>query len=212
MLSCAAGIASIAPEDLAPAVSGLARAWQAQFVPDGYRRYELRWRFFTPKGSTAGRAVVRIAPPDSLRFDYRGPFGRSGAALLLGDSLVWAEPEKDVRELIPMAPLFWAALGIPLAPSESSTILTRQDANQRAWRVIASTDTLDLVHFPHGPARLLAQLRREGIAATTEVRFGAIGVPTQGKMRFPRDGAAFIFTVERVDSTAVFDAATWRRP
>lgn len=212
MLACAAGIASIAPENLAPAAGEAARAWQAQFVPDGYRRFELRWRFFTPKGSTAGRAVVRIAPPDSLRFDYRGPFGRSGAAVLLGDSVAWAEPEKDVRELIPLAPLFWAAMGVPLAPSGSSTILTREHADWRAWRVIAAGDTLDLVHFPQGPARLLTQLRKEGIAAATEVRFGAVGVPTRGEIRFPREGAAFIFTVERVDSTAIFDAATWRRP
>lgn len=155
---------------------------------------------------------MRVAPPDSLRFDYRGPFGRSGAALLLGDSVVWAEPEKDVRELIPLAPLFWAALGIPLRPAETASVLAREDAGWQAWRVIAGADTLDLVHFPSGPARLLTQLRQHGIAAATEVRFGETGLPLQGQMRFPRDGSAFIFTIEAVDSTVVFDAATWRHP
>jgi len=31
-------------------------------------------------------------------------------------------------------------------------------------------------------------------------------------MRFPPDGVAFVFTIEGVDTTVAFDAATWRRP
>jgi hypothetical protein len=154
-----------------------------------------------------------VAPPDSLRFDYRGPFGRSGAALLLGDSVIWAEPEQDVRELIPLAPLFWAALGIPLRPSETASLLARENGAHRAWRVMTGKDTLDLVHVLTAPARLLTQLRQDGISAATEVRFGEAGViPLRGEMRFPREGIAFIFTVQGVDSTVVFDAATWRHP
>ena len=209
---CGAGLPSIAPAGLVPMEPAAVAAWRAGFAPAGPRRYDLRWRFYTPKGSTAGRATVRIAPPDSLRFDYRGPFGRSGAALLLGDSVVWAEPEKDVRELIPLAPLFWAALGIPLAPPGGAVVAGLDGIERRAWREMVGGDTLDVVHTRTGAGRLLTQLRRGGVAASTEVRFGAERLPIQGEMRFPKDGAAFVFSIQAVDTTVVFDAATWRRP
>ena len=212
LTACSAGLASIAPVDLVPVGPEIVADWRVGFVPDRHRRYDLRWRFYTPKGSTAGRAAIRVAPPDSLRFDYRGPFGRSGAALVLGDSVIWAEPAKDVRQLIPLAPLFWAALGIPLAPATASITYGRDGARQRAWREVAGTDTLDVVHMRGVGERLTTQLRQGGITAATNVRFGPDGLPIQGEMRFPKDGAVFIFTVETVDTTVAFDAATWRHP
>lgn len=208
---CGPRLASIAPVGLAPIERSVVAEWQAAFVPPGPRRYDLRWRFLTPKGSTAGRAAIRVAPPDSLRFDYRGPFGRAGAAVLVGDSVIWAEPEKDVRALIPLAPLFWAALGMPLAAPEESVLWGLDGQDRRAWREILSPDTIDVVHVRIAEARLLTQLRRGGIAAATDVRF-ADGIAIQGEMRFPPDGVAFVFTIEGVDTTVAFDAATWRRP
>jgi len=212
LAACSAGLASIAPADLAPIGPELVAEWRGGFVPDRHRRYDIRWRFYTPKGSTAGRAAIRVAPPDSLRFDYRGPFGRSGAALVLGDSVAWAEPEKDVRDLIRLAPVFWAALGIPPAPRAGATTSARDGASRRAWRQVEGPDTLDVVHVRGAGPRLLSQLRQGGITAATDTRFGPDGLPVRGEMRFPRDGSAFIFTVETADTAVTFDAATWRHP
>jgi hypothetical protein len=132
--------------------------------------------------------------------------------MLLGDSVVWAEPEKDVRELIPLAPLFWAALGLPLAAPEDALLWGLDGDERRAWRAVVVPDTFDLVHVRRSPGRLLTQLRRGFVAAATEVRFSAGTIPVQGDMRFPQEGAAFTFTVEAMDTTAAFDATTWRRP
>ena len=72
--------------------------------------------------------AVRIAPPDTLRFDYRGPFGRSGAAVIVADSALWVVPQRDARELLPAAPVFWAALGIPQPPPRDARLSGREAA------------------------------------------------------------------------------------
>lgn len=213
LVACARGPASIAPSGLEPVSPELAAAWVAAFTPDSARRYDLRWRFFTPRGSTAGRAAVRVSPPDSLRFDYRGPFGRSGAAVVIGDSALWAEPESEVRDLIPIAPLFWAALGMPLGPPAEAEVFGRDNAAGRAWRYVVGRDTMDFVEVGNGAERLLSELRRGRILASSEVRFQAgTRLPQEGQMRFPPDGAAFTFTVEAVERVASFDPGVWRRP
>lgn len=213
LAGCVPGPPSIAPTGLMPVSRDVVATWLAGYAPAAGRRYDLRWRFLTPKGSTAGRAAVRVKAPDSLRFDYRGPFGRSGAAVLVGDSALWAEPEQDARNLIPMAPLFWAALGLPLAPPGEAGLFARPNGAGRAWRYVARGDTMDFVEVGEGPERLLTELRRERILATTEVRFRpGSRIPFEGQMRFPPAGTLFTFTVEALDSTATFEPGIWRRP
>lgn len=213
LTGCVRGPASIAPSGLTALSRDTLAGWLAAYVPASPRRFELRWRFLTPRGSTAGRAAVRVTPPDSLRFDYRGPFGRSGAAVLVGDSALWAEPEKETRDLIPLAPLFWAALGMPLAPPTQARVFGRGNGLGRAWRYVLESDTLDLVEVGNGPERLLTELRRDRILATTDLKFQpGSRVPLEGQMRFPTEGTLFTFTVVGIDSTETFDPAIWRRP
>jgi hypothetical protein len=200
------GLEPVAPDTIA--------AWLRAYQPTTRVRYDLRWRFITQKGSSAGRAAVRIAPPDSARFDYRGPFGKSGAAMILGDSALWAVPEKDTRDLLPAAPLFWAALGAPRSPQRDAALFARRGADGRAWRYVAGRDTMDFVETGTGPDRLLTEVRREGkIVASTEVRFQAGSrVPLEARVRFPQDGSALLLSVVDVERVTDFDPVTWRRP
>ncbi|GIW51047.1 MAG: hypothetical protein KatS3mg081_0402 [Gemmatimonadales bacterium] len=210
---CVRGPARIAPSGLEPTEAELVRQWLSSYLPDSARRYELRWRFHTPRGSTAGRAAVRVSPPDSLRFDYRGPFGRSGAAVVVGDSALWAEPEEETGELIPVAPLFWAGLGLPPAPPEGALVFAREGSSGRAWRYVLNGDTLDFVEVGRAPERLLSQLLRGRILATAAVRFQPGNrLPIEGEISFPPEGALFRFTVEAIESVASFDPSIWRRP
>ncbi|OGU14107.1 MAG: hypothetical protein A3K13_05455 [Gemmatimonadetes bacterium RIFCSPLOWO2_12_FULL_68_9] len=212
--ACVPGLESIAPSGLEPAPRDTIEAWLASYRPAGPVRYDVRWRFANQKGSTAGRAAVRIAPPDTLRFDYRGPFGRSGAAVIVADSALWVAPERDTRELLPAAPLFWDALGIPQPPPEEAVVSSREAAGGRVWRYVSQADTMDFVEVGPGPERLLTEVRRNGeIVASTEVRFRPGGrAPLEARVRFPQDGSALILTVEGVESVAAFDPSTWRRP
>lgn len=213
-MACVPAISSIAPVGLQPVPPDTVASWLQAYRPAGRVRYDMKWRFVTQKGTTAGRAAVRIAPPDSARFDYRGPFGKSGAAMILADSAVWAVPEKDTRDLLPAAPLFWAALGVPRMPPGDAELYARWHTAPRAWRYVAGRDTMDFVEIGSGPDGLLTEVRREGrIIASTEVHFQpGSRVPIEARLRFPQDGSALLLTVEGVENVAGFDANTWRRP
>lgn len=212
--ACTAGLRSIAPTGLTPLAPDTARAWAAALAPTGSVRYDLRWRYTTQQGSSAGRAAVRVAPPDTLRFDYRGPFGRSGSALIVGDVVIWAQPEEDARSLLPAAPLFWAALAIPQPPPAGADVYGRRWEHQVAWRYVTGTDELDyIVRRSTSPGELLAELRSaDRIVGATTARFETGGAhPREARIVFPGDAALFTFTVEAVDTLATFGPETWSR-
>src|SRR6267143_6472133 len=97
-VSCRPGVRSIAPTDLVAISSDSVTNWVSSYTPRTQVRYDLRWRFQNDRGSAGGRAAVRIAPPDSLRFDYRGMFGKSGKAAVVGSAGIWAAPEGDFKD------------------------------------------------------------------------------------------------------------------
>jgi hypothetical protein len=212
--ACGPGIRSIAPTGLEPASRDSVTAWLTPYRPTGPLRYDLKWRFINQKGSTAGRAAVRVAPPDTMRFDYRGPFGRSGAAVVVADSVLWAVPEKDTRDLLPAAPLFWAALGLPQPPPAEASLFGRTGRDGRVWRYASERDTMDFVEAGPGVARLLMEVRRQGrIVASLQLTFQpGTRVPSETRVRFPQDGSALIFTVEGIQHVAPFEPSTWRHP
>src|SRR5712675_1958548 len=86
------GLKSIAPVGLSTIEVAAVRQWVTPYAPKKPVQYDLHWIFRSARGSVKNRAAVRIAPPDSLRLDFRGPFGKSGAAVVVGDSGVWAKP------------------------------------------------------------------------------------------------------------------------
>ena len=105
--ACSPGPGTIAPEGMAPMDAAVVAEWTDRYAPAGGRSYRIRpWRYRNEQGAAAGRAVVQVAPPDSLRFDYQGPFRKSGMAAVVGDSALWVVPEDDFRGLVTLAPLF----------------------------------------------------------------------------------------------------------
>jgi hypothetical protein len=182
------------------------------FLPASSRLYAVRpWRFRNEKGSAAGRATMRVAPPDSLRFDYSGPFGRSGKAAVVGDSALWVVPEEEFGGLVAVAPVFWAALGLPQMPPEGRQLFGLDRGDLRSWRYVDAGDTLNFVVRGTPPSRVLAEIRRDGRTwAVADVELDpATGIVTQSRIDFPRDKSRFEFTVESVDTTATFDPDIW---
>ena len=204
---------SIAPENLGPLPPATAASWVREFTPARSMRISLRWRFENQKGKSGGRAVVRVAPPDTLRFDYRGPFGRSGSAVVVGGGALWARPAQDFENLIPIAPLFWAALGIATAAPDGAQVLGLDGPERRAWRYVVGGEELDFVHIRGPEERLLAQLRYRGrILGVSEVLFeGKSRNPVRATMVFPPDASRFSFTIEAIDTVAAFDPETWQQ-
>lgn len=211
-LGCRASVDPIAPVSMPELTESVARQWVDSLVPSGPRRYDVRWTVETQKGQVRGRASARVVPPDSLRFDYRAPFGRSGAAVLIGDSLLWAKPEE--RNPVPPAPLFWAALGIPLYPRAGAAITGRPLPTERAWRYAFNGDTLTYVITTSESRRLRALFRRGGnVIGTVETEFEESAQwPTRATVLFPRSGALFLMTVQEVEPLAQVDSSIWEEP
>ena len=210
--ACRTGVAPIAPA-LMPALSNdTAGAWVRELIPDGPKRYDVRWTVETQKGQVRGRASVRVVPPDSLRFDFRAPFGRSGAAVIIGDSLHWAKPED--RNPVPPAPLFWATLGIPLSASVGAEITGRAIEGERAWRYAHAGDTLTYVIQTASSRRLRTLYRRKGeVVGTVETSFDeASQFPSQSTVLFPESGALFLMTVQEVVPFTEVDPTIWLEP
>jgi hypothetical protein len=211
-VGCTPKLGSITPRGFTAADPGMVRNWIGELTPTRPRLYSIRpWRFRNQNGSAAGRAAIRIAPPDSMRFDYRGPFGRSGNAVVVGDSALWMSGE-DFRGLVTYAPLFWTALGIPPVPPDTVDVFQLIGDGFRAWRYILAQDTLDFVMYGLPAPRLVGEVRRQGqVLAQTQVELDTLtGLATQSRIDF-YDVSRFEFTVESVDTLVSFDATVWQK-
>jgi hypothetical protein len=188
--------------------------WVDGYVPDHPTRYELRWRYETQKGEARGRAVVRFVPPDSVRFDYRAPFGRSGAAVVVGDDVLWAEPEEQAGGFVAVASLFWAALGMPRQPPDDAAVSGRMTDSTRVWRYVRGLDTLTYLAVEGLSGTLAAEMvRGKELLGTAEVELtGSTDEPQKATMLFPSEATIVLFTVQAIEPLTSMAEDIWRRP
>ena len=213
--ACGIRIPLLGPDYLPPMDRSQVSEWVSAFHPTQAVRFDLRWTYRTQKGTSRGRAAVRFVPPDSVRFDYRAPFGRSGAAVIVGDEMVWSTPEEDVGQLIQVAPLFWAALGLPREPPEDRDVSGVVEGDVWTWRYVAAGDTLTYRARAVTPgARLEAQMRSAGrTVGTVEVAFAdSVLQPVSATMIFPGSASAVDFTVVAIDPITAVDPEIWKLP
>lgn len=210
--ACGPRSAPIAPTELPMASPASARDWAEQFIPHRPVRYDVRWTLQTQQGQVRGRATAQFAPPDSLRFDYQGPFGRSGAAMMVGDEIQWSEPEEEVRSLIPVTPLFWAALGLPRPPESRMQVHGRTSAESSVWRYTMGVDTLTYVQA--SAATLEVEMRQAGkVLGKVEVEFAdTVRAPHRSRIVFPQTASTILFELEALDTLSSVDPDIWRRP
>ena len=170
------------------------------------------WRYRDERVSGGGRGQIRLAPPDSLRLDYVATLGlASGAGVVIGDSLVWADPDKDFRALVRGAAILWAALGTARPPAADAIVSGRQDSGQVIWRFVQGADTLDYVASAAAPRRLEAEWRRAGkIEARSRTLYDAQARPASARIDVPEEQARFELTIVAVDTAAVIAPALWR--
>ena len=219
---CTTGMAPLTPAEVAPITSaGLspiastsATEWVGRHQPSHPVRYELRWLVRTERGRTRGRATVLIAPPDSLRFDYRAPFGRRGSGVIIGNHIVWSQPEEDVERFIPSPALFRGALGIPRLPPQGASISGRTRPEDQVMRYTMGDTTLTYVRAAFSSPTLTAQLLVGGrLVGTSFVTLAdSTGPPLNGRVRFQESGVFFGFTVRTIDTLLSVDAGVWREP
>jgi hypothetical protein len=202
------------PAGMVPASEAQAAAWADSTRPVEARDIRFRWQFQDERGSAGGSGRARFAMPDSLRFDVRGPLGSGRAsAFVAGDTSMWAEPEEDVRKLVPNYPLFWAMLGIARAPEPGSAVRTLADGTVTAWQFVAGGDTVEYVRFEAPAGRLLAEVRQAGRRiGRVETTFGSDGLPSTSRLIVPSGPARLDLTFSQNTKAGPFAPETWTRP
>ncbi len=205
---------------LAPANRDSAVAWTRTTLPRTPTLIRFRWRYQDERVKYAGRGSTRIARPDSLRFDFAGPFNLgNGAAVVIGDSVAWADPEKNFRSLVPAIPMLWAAFAMVRPPANDARVLGGQLVDSVThkrrvfWRFAQVEDTLDyVVTDSAGRESLLeAEWRRRGaVVARSRSQLDALRRPASARVDFPEAPARFELTVGVVDTAAVIPPNVWR--
>ncbi|MGH2668950.1 MAG: hypothetical protein ACRDH5_07515 [bacterium] len=214
LAACPRQVEPLVPQPLVPASRDSAAVWTLTTLQPGAVVIRFRWRYQDERVRYAGRGSARIAPPDSMRFDFAGPLGLgSGAAVVIGDTVAWADPEKNFRSLVPAIPMLWASLGMVQAPPATAAVFAAPagDSVRVVWRFARERDTLDLVATRGSPRLLEAEWRRDGkVVARSRTQLDAQARPIGARVDFPEAPARFELTVVGVDTAAVIPPALWR--
>ncbi len=213
--ACGGGLAPLPiPVGLAPATVEEATQWAVSTRPAENREIRFRVSFQDEQGSAGGRGRARLALPDSIRFDVVGPLGSGrAAAFVTGDTAIWAEPEEDIRKLVPNYPLFWAMLGIARAPLPGSTVRKVADGIITAWQFVSVGDTVEYIREAWPTGRLIAEVRRGGRRiGRVETKFGGDGLPVSSRLVVTERPTKLGLTFIQNQKAAPFAPDTWIRP
>lgn len=211
-VGCRGRPGALVPMALEPADREDAEAWSLGTLPERRTAIRFRWKYRDERTATGGRGTARIAPPDSLRFDYSGPFGLgAGAAVVVGDEVVWADPSDRFHALVPAVRMLWAALGSVRPPAAGAAVFGREAPPRTMWRFVLGSDTLDYVATASSERTLEAEWRRGGaVVARSRTRFDDHAMPASARIDFPEAPARFELTVVAVDTAAIVPPALWR--
>lgn len=210
--ACHGRPAPLVPEPLAPVLADSVTAWVGVSGLTRPTALRFRWRYRDERRSGGGRGTARVAPPDSLRVDWAAVLGlASGAAVVVGDSLQWADPKDDYpSSVVPAVQLIWTALGVVRPPRAGTAVFGARDSTRALWRFVAQGDTLDF-RLRSAPRTLEAEWRRDGhLMARSRTLLGPAGLPSSVRIDVPERSARFELTFVAVDTAATFAPALWR--
>src|SRR5262245_45563485 len=177
--SCRPAMGPVVPLDAGPVSPEQVTGWVRATEPKGHALHSFKWLFRNERSSAGGTGRVRIAAPDTLRFDARGPLGSGRmAAVVVGDDKLWAVPEEDVAQVVPDYSLLWAMFGGARLPERGATLRGIETEAVRAWQYGYGSDTVSYAVTRQGPVRLTAEVRRAGkLFGRVETKLSAEGRP-----------------------------------
>ncbi len=213
LTACHPGLKPLAPVGLVPATEAQVDSWVQATRPVGHTIVEFKWLFHDERGSAGGIGKVRIAPPDTLRFDARGPLGSGRmAAVVVGDSALWARPEDAVGNLLPNYPLMWALFGVARLPDSAAGLRGLDDGAVTVWEYSRAADTLIYIRSRGTPDRLQAEVRHAGrVVGRAETKFSG-GDPVSARLTVPAESAVLDLTFVRTTPSPDFPPDTWSPP
>jgi hypothetical protein len=212
LTACVGRPAPLVPEPLARVPAESVAAWTGLRGPTRPTLLRFQWRYRDDDVGVRGRVTARVAPPDSVRVDWGAPFGAHGAAVVIGDSLMWADPKKDFPESPPPAVvLIWTALGVIRPPTATMTVYGGRDSTQTVWRYVEGRDTIDFRLSAAEPRVLESEWRRDRrLMVHGRTVLGPAGFPQSVRIDVPERPARFELTFVAVDTTATIPPELWR--
>ena len=171
-------------------------------LPSDPQKVTFKWELNDNSMVARGDGVARLGPPDHARVDLflGGGFGAAAAAVLVGDSLV-VPPGSNGLDLVPPAPLLWAALGRLALPAVPDTIIRVSGDTLRAslgapvqWRITSVSGQLTRVERISGDRIVEWVDRRPG----KQIRYELSG------------RRSLVLDIETQQPVAPFDASIWR--
>lgn len=201
------GAKVVTPAEIAP--------WVTSTLPAAHLVYRFKWLLRDQRGSAGGKGAVRVAPPDSMRFDVAGPFGSgSASAVVLGDRAVWTEPPDAIARLIPNYPLMWAMFGVARLPSDGDTVLAVSTPSIQAWQYARAGDTVQYSRTIEGAGPFVAEVRRAGeMIGRAETTLDSAGAPLKARLTVPSAPAQLDLTFLSITrDTFAPDIWTARKP
>jgi hypothetical protein len=211
LLGCKPAPGPVIPAGAVPMTAEQVRPWVAVTEPDGKTITQFKWLFQDDRSSAGGNGATRIAAPDTLRFDGRGPLGSGRmAALVVGDQPVWAVPEETMEQIVPDYTLLWAMFGVTRLPDSRATIRGVEEGGIRTWEYALGRDT---VIYARSTSKLFAEVRRSGrVFGRVETRFSAEGKPASSRLTVPEVPAQLDITFVSSSSVVTFPPETWVSP
>ncbi|MEO8945157.1 MAG: hypothetical protein ABI338_01570 [Gemmatimonadaceae bacterium] len=171
-------------------------------LPSIPQKLTFRWELNDNSIVARGDGVARMEAPDHARVDLflGGGFGAAAAAVLVGDSLI-VPPNSNGSDLVPPAPLLWAALGRLALPAVPDTIIRVVGDTLRAslgdpvqWRITAVGGELTRVERVSGN-RIVEWVERNP------------GKQTRYELSGSR---SLVLDIETQQPVAPFDPSIWR--
>ncbi|MFL5461753.1 MAG: hypothetical protein ACJ8AP_05590 [Gemmatimonadales bacterium] len=195
-MACRNAPEPVIPVGARPATLAEVAPWVSATVPAAHQIYRFKWLLRDERGSAGGRGAVRVAPPDSLRFDVAGPFGSGAAsAVVVGDRAVWTDPADAIARLVPNYPLMWALFGVARMPPESVTVRALSTSSTQAWQFAGARDTVEYARSAGDDGRLIAEVHQAGVLiGRAETTLGPDGAPLKARLTVPSGPAQLDIT------------------
>ena len=195
-MACRNAPEPVIPVGARPATLAEVAPWVNATVPAAHQVYRFKWLLRDERGSAGGHGAVRVAPPDSLRFDVAGPFGSGGAsAVVIGDRALWTDPADAIARLVPNYPLMWAMFGVARMPPESVTVRALSTSSTQAWQFAGARDTVEYASSSGVDGRLVAVVHQAGtLIGRAETTLGPDGAPLKARLTVPSGPAQLDIT------------------
>jgi hypothetical protein len=119
--------------------------WAAASMPAEWKiiTFKFRQTNLVDADSHGGSGWVFLSRPDSLHLDFHTALGLiSGAASVLGDSALWAEPKEQVQKLVPSYHLLWAMVGVYRPPAAGWAVQSHMDGKVATVLYTHGSDTV----------------------------------------------------------------------